>query len=64
MSHKKPAIDRYAQSTVDTIDEYAKHRIFNCESKERLNAIQEQEVKEGPRQTRIAWINQAKAELD
>ena len=64
MTHTKPPIDRYAQSTVDTKPEYAKHRIFNCESVERLAAIQDKEIAEGPRQTRIAWINQAKAELD
>jgi len=64
MSHQKPPIDRYARATVETIDEYAKHRIKNCEDIDRLNAIQDEEVKIGPRQNRIAWINQTKAELD
>jgi len=60
---EKPAIDRYARSTAETTDEYAEHRIKNCESKERLEAIQDEEVKAGPRQKRMAWINQTLARI-
>lgn len=63
MTHDKPPIDRYARATVETKPEYAKHRIKNCDSLDRLEAIQDEEVKAGPRQNRIAWINQTKAEL-
>ena len=64
MTHDKPPIDRYARATVETKPEYAKHRIKNCDSLDRLAAILDAELQEGPREKRIAWINQTKAELD
>ena len=63
MSHRKPAIERYARATVETIDEYAEHRIKHCENADRLEAILERELEVGPREKRVAWINQTKARL-
>ena len=63
MSHRKPAIERYARATVETKPEYAKYRIKNCENADRLEAILERELEVGPRAKRVAWINQTKARL-
>ena len=63
MTHRKPAIERYARATVETKPEYAEYRIRNCETIERFEAILEVELEVGPREDRIAWINQTKARL-
>lgn len=64
MNHRKPPAPTYAIETRDTSDEYAKHRIMNCESEDYLTAIIEKEAaRTDPRQQRIAWANQRLAEV-
>jgi hypothetical protein len=59
---KPPAV--FARETADTSDEYAKHRIKNCDAVARLNAIIEVEAeRDDPRRKRIAWANARKAEV-
>jgi len=59
MKHRKPPKGQYARSTRDTKDEYAKHRIFNCDDPERVREILKVEVeRDNPRAQRVAWCNQ------
>jgi hypothetical protein len=64
MKHRKPPKGQYARSTRDTTDEYAEHRIKNCDDPERVREILKVEVeREEPRENRVAWCNQRLDEL-
>jgi hypothetical protein len=59
---KPPSV--FARETADTSDEYAEHRIKNCDDAEHLNAIIEVEVeRDDPRRDRIGWANERLQEV-
>jgi hypothetical protein len=55
---RRPPPGVYARETRDTSDEYAEHRIKNCDDMAYLRKIIEVEAdRNDPRHYRIAWAN-------